>query len=577
MDRFSLKKLFGVNTQFARLILLALLPAERAAFVGLTAVKAIGVLLDLGGIALVGLWVSKLSGARAIGVIDSALKSLSPEFLSVLDNAYVIGAVTLSVFTAKGALSIFLDASVANLVSKIEHRKSKEYLELLSSLGLSGMERFQKARLFHALIEAPEAAFGQGLIAYSIVFSEIFLLASISIALMLVSPGMFLAILFIFVLIGILSSRYIGSGVSDKAKRAETSREASTNTLYDIQHNFRQIIALGKIRYFVESFSSSRWLMASNRSKVLASLALPRYFIEFGLVIGVGLLVILSTTSPGAMPPTIVIGVFIAGLFRMVAAILPLQNQLNLLRNLSQIAGEVQDLESLIGRQEVINKLAFDVECDRPVIWAKDVSFSYANDKFPIISNLSFEIPFGAMVSLEGRSGKGKSTLADLLLRLRTPTTGEIGCRSRDGAPSSTHATHQHFAYVPQRIELISGSLFENLTLEPGKLFDVSEALTEVIEIAGLTEMISGLPEGLETRIDRNSAFSGGQIQRIGFARALLSDANVLLLDEVTTGLDRETERLIVLGLEAIRGQKTIIYISHNPERMPNPDIRIRL
>lgn len=578
MKQGFLLNFVNFDLTFAKLLFKTLSRAERFRFFTLTGLKSLAVVIDLLALILVGAWVSMLSGSNSSFISTFVSKNMNFPFPDFMSSSTGIGLLTITLFLFKGVIAIFIDTQIANFVARVEARKSGEYLGAILDSGIEKLERFPKTKFVNSLVDAPAAAFSQGLIAYSIVVSESILLLAVSLTLFIVNPPLFLSVGLIFAVIGVLSSRFVGSGISQRARSAEVAKLRSGSLLYDIQHNARQILTLSKSQKFIDAFTRFRSEYAILNAKGLVSMTLPRYFVEFGLVLGVGVLVVLSTLNTASTPPTVIVGIFVAGIFRMVAALMPLQNQLNLLRKLFENSSELVILEKLA--DDVSNTVNPDLlwSTERSdVLVAENLSFSYPKSDSEVLSNLNFEIPFGAMVSIEAPSGTGKSTLADLILGLREPTSGRIGYRSKSSPEIHPAQFSTKAGYVPQRVELITGSLLENLLLEPNveevNIVDIQRAL----EKSGLADFVAGLPDGIQTRFDKQSGLSGGQIQRIGLARVLISNADVIVLDEVTSSLDKSTASEIVATIESLRGKKTIIYISHDAGSMPPPDLRIML
>lgn len=190
------------------------------------------------------------------------------------------------------------------------------------------------------------------------------------------------------------------------------------------------------------------------------------------------------------------------------------------------------------------------------------VDFSY--DTTPVIRDATFDLAFGEYVCIRGESGVGKSTLGDLLLRLITPTAGEIRIDGIALGSINLRAWRSQIGYVPQDPGLFGGSIFENITLGDPALseHDVKRALTD----AGAWTFVQALARGMHSETgDRGGRLSGGQQQRIAIARALVRKPRLLLLDEVTSSLDPSSEAEIIETLTGLRGKVTILAISHQP------------
>jgi ABC-type bacteriocin/lantibiotic exporter with double-glycine peptidase domain len=195
----------------------------------------------------------------------------------------------------------------------------------------------------------------------------------------------------------------------------------------------------------------------------------------------------------------------------------------------------------------------------------------------PLLDSISLQFPAGSKVAITGSSGAGKSTLLSALLGIHKANTGEIFL---DGVPMREyHQLHKgQVAYVPQMPILIAGSIVDNITLSPdGADVDVVR-VRELLEKLGLQDRVNELQDGLETILSPDvKLLSGGEIQRIGLARALYWKPRLLLLDEVTSALDSGTEDKIVSVIDELRGTVTIVMVSHREEPIANSDVRVIL
>ena len=198
----------------------------------------------------------------------------------------------------------------------------------------------------------------------------------------------------------------------------------------------------------------------------------------------------------------------------------------------------------------------------RQKIQIHNVSFRYQNELKTILSKVNLEIPKGAIIALVGESGGGKSTLTKLIPRFQDPTEGQVLWDGIDLRDASLDSLRKLIAVVTQETVLFNDTVRYNITY--GKP-DASEREIELAaRIAFAHDFISGLPNSYETIVgERGTFLSGGQRQRIAIARAVLSDAPVLILDEATSALDSESERLVQQALGNLLENRTAIVIAH--------------
>jgi ATP-binding cassette subfamily C protein CydC len=193
------------------------------------------------------------------------------------------------------------------------------------------------------------------------------------------------------------------------------------------------------------------------------------------------------------------------------------------------------------------------------------VRFGWTPDREPVFDGLTLDIPQGSRIALLGPSGAGKSTLAALLLRLAAPQAGRILLGGADIATLDADALRGRVAWLAQATHLFSDTIRANLMLglPPGSTADDTR-LWAALEAARIAELVRALPQGLDTWVgEAGLGFSGGQGRRLALARALLSDAPILVLDEPCAGLDAATERDFHLALNDAAAGRTVILIAH--------------
>jgi ATP-binding cassette, subfamily C, bacterial len=195
-------------------------------------------------------------------------------------------------------------------------------------------------------------------------------------------------------------------------------------------------------------------------------------------------------------------------------------------------------------------------------ITLKDVSFSHGEKL--VLDKLSLRIPANSITVIQGPSGAGKTTLLDLLVGFHKPTEGIITIGDKNIGDVNLHQWRGMIGYVPQELALFHDSVTANITLYDETV--AANQLSSATALSGVDGFLSALPQGLETDVGEfGGKLSGGQRQRIALARALVHNPKLLILDEVTSALDPETEDAIVNNIAALRGRYTIVAITHRP------------
>lgn len=238
----------------------------------------------------------------------------------------------------------------------------------------------------------------------------------------------------------------------------------------------------------------------------------------------------------------------------------------NVFARIQKFLGATEDLFEIFNEEEEdIQEHQLEQTNERfsGEIQFRDLRFAYpSRPEEEVIKGLNVSIKSKQMVALVGASGAGKSTLATLLLRLHNPTSGAIEYDGLDGQKIPLATLRSQIALVPQDIFLFGGSIRENIAY--GKPNATVEEIWEAARQANAVEFIERFPEQLETIVgERGTQLSGGQRQRIAIARALLKDPKILILDEATSSLDSESERLVQDALEKLMKGRTSIVIAH--------------
>jgi ATP-binding cassette subfamily C protein CydD len=191
-----------------------------------------------------------------------------------------------------------------------------------------------------------------------------------------------------------------------------------------------------------------------------------------------------------------------------------------------------------------------------------DVSYGYPDSEKPALSSVDLTLPAGTCTALVGRSGAGKSTLVNLLVRFLDPDSGRITANGVPIDELSVESWRENVALVPQRPYLFYGSVLENIRL--ARPDATREEIERAAELAGASEFIERLPRGYDTQIgERGVRLSGGEAQRVAIARAFLKDSPVLIMDESTSSLDPESERLIGDALVRLMRGRSVLIIAH--------------
>lgn len=242
----------------------------------------------------------------------------------------------------------------------------------------------------------------------------------------------------------------------------------------------------------------------------------------------------------------------------------------------SYLANAKRVFEFLDGEEEqytekrYASEKTFTAEPQCPAVRMEDVSFSY-DGRQPVLQNFHLDIERGKCIAIKGESGKGKSTIAKLLLGFYLIDSGKILIDGKDLNEYSLYEIREMISYVPQEPYLYNVSIEQNIGY--GRPGATHEDIVRAAKMANAHEFILQLENGYETKAgERGNRLSGGQRQRIAIARAILKDAPILILDEATSALDNKSEQLVNEALNRLMKERTTIVIAHRQSTLEHAD-----
>jgi ABC-type multidrug transport system fused ATPase/permease subunit len=261
------------------------------------------------------------------------------------------------------------------------------------------------------------------------------------------------------------------------------------------------------------------------------------------------------------------LAVFLGAATRLAPAILRIQQAVLQLKSSEAMAVQTLDLIEDLGpeapQSESVNQMSFSHSDFIPKVEINNITYTYPSSTTPSLHEVSLKIEPGQHVAIVGPSGAGKSTLVDVILGIITPDSGTVQISQHDPLEAFSKwpgAT----SYVPQNIFISTGTIRENLALGYDIQTIPETDYIRAMETAALTEYLSSLDHGLDTEVgELGVKMSGGQKQRLGIARAVISNPLLLVMDEATSSLDGESEDAITSAITSLGSRITTITIAH--------------
>ncbi len=557
---------------------LALLtPRERGIYILLVAARALVGLLDVFGILLVGV-------VAALGALQFDTSNEGPTFLGVGiprlsgDELLLLVLFVLGVFVVKAAVAIGLSRLLTAFVARIEARNATVLATHLLTGSLDEARRFSRSELQFVLTESIKWTFTGLLNNIAAIFVEGFLLLIVAVAFFAVDPvvAIFAIGYFALIVVG------MQAGIARVLRRAgEDAAEGTVTTLGalgDTLDTYREVTVLGRVDTFLERIEAARTRAARSGATLAFLGGMPRYVVETALILGVVVFVGQQLLTGQLTSGLATLGVFLAGAVRIMGAILPLQTAVAALKVNTEQSAAARALLTEIGT--TVRAVAPPAPRGVPVPDAREplvvvvegASYRYPTGDDTVLRDVSLTIPSGSFAAIIGPSGAGKTTLAELIIGLSIPATGTVRINGWD--PRSLRAAAPGLvSYVPQKPGLVSGTIADNVALGIPRRSVDRDRVRAALAKAQLLDFVDALPAGIDTTVGKQSdAFSGGQVQRIGLARALFVNPRLLVLDEATSGLDAGTEAEVSKTLRELSGELTIIVVAHRLSTVQRAD-----
>ena len=533
-------------------------------------------IFDLIGVALIGV-VGALSvygiQSKSPGIrISKFLEMFGLNNQSFQKQVAILSALAALFFICKTVISAFLLRKTLKYTSNRGALLSKKLFKNLILNDINSSHKYTHQQLVYNATNSIDQLSVGVLTSTVTLVSDLGLLISMFLGLLYFDAGISISALVIFVGIFLFSNRILNSSAIKVGKEGYEYAVKANDFLVEFFKTFRETKVRNHEKVYLEGFFDLRQKSARITSARLFFPYVPKFIIEIALVVGGILITGLQLYLTDVTHAVGVLSVFLAASTRIAPAVMRIQqNYTNLKTGLVNTKVAVEFL-NLPERDFIERKTDKTIDLFKPKIEIKDLEFKHANSDFSLVVD-SLLIAPKTQVAIVGPSGSGKTTLIDLILGIYIPSNGKVLLSGKP--PVETFVNWpMSVSYVPQEVAIVNGSIKHNVLLGLSESEYSDEEIWQVLEQVELSSFVRSLPNKLDSQVGESGArISGGQRQRLGIARALVTSPEILILDEATSALDSETEFAITNSLNRIRNKTTLVIIAHRLSTVINSDL----
>jgi ABC-type multidrug transport system fused ATPase/permease subunit len=537
--------------------------------------------MDLASIAMAGvlggLAVSGLSAQQPGDRVQGALNFLNLDSMSLQNQALILGLGISGLMVSKTIVSIFFTRRTIFFLTRRGAVLTSILISKLMAQSLQKVyERSPQQILYSLTAGVNSVTVGVLGTAVSLV-ADVSLLLIIFLGLFIVDSIVALSTFAIFGAIGLTLHKLLSARAKQIGLQQSMLSISSAEKIMEVLGSYRELVVKNRRAYYSRIIGERQLELANKTAEISFMPQIGKYVIEMTVVIGSLIICGIQFLLKDAAQAISVLSVFLVASARIAPAVLRIQQgTLGIRASLGTATPTLEMIESLGDSQEVkiiddrleTLHIGFD-----PSIEMSDVGITYPGKSVAAISEISMKVTAGNSIAIVGPSGAGKTTLVDSLLGILEPNSGRISISGK--SPLDAISTWPgSISYLPQDILISNGSIRENVSLGYPTNIVSDDLVWDALKIAKLDDYVRALPEGLNTYVgDRGTQISGGQRQRLGIARAMLTKPKLLVLDEATSALDGKTELGISEAILELHGKVTIVMIAHRLSTIRNVDV----
>lgn len=539
---------------------------------------------DLVGVAIIGL----LGGLIVNGIQSKSPGSRTSQFLELIGlSGYtfqmqiaILGTIASVVLLAKTLISMMLNRKILRYLSFRTSTISGKIISAVLKKDLIWINSHTSQEILFG-VTTGVSVITMGMVGASIaLIADTTLLFLMSIGLFLVDPIIAIATGILFGAIGALLIYFLQFRARKLGYENSMHQMQSNNDILEVLGTYREAIVRNRRDYYAKLLVDGRIKLASNSAELAFIPSIGKYVIEIAVVLGTVLLCAFQFLQYDSAHAIATLSIFMAAGSRIAPAVLRVQQgliqmgaALSSAEPTFKLIAELGDSQVFTTSSEFNSSTKVDVvhEGFEPSVEISQLSFAYPHKDRNALTNISLQVNPGEVIAFVGPSGAGKTTLADLILGVFSPTSGSISVSKVE--PLLAISTWPGaIGYVPQDTVIGIGSIAQNVALGY-PVEGHEELIAEALKKAQLENFVNELEDGINTKVgEGGNRLSGGQRQRLGIARALFTKPRIIILDEATSSLDAQTEYDLSEAINALKGEVTTFIVAHRLSTVRNAD-----
>jgi len=488
----------------------------------------------------------------------------------------IIALTTAVLFFVKTLLSIVFTRRILHYLSLKAASLSSALVAILLTKPITSLQTRSSHETLYLVTRGVELVALQILATFFVLISDAFLVLTIFILIFAVDPVTSVLALLVFGITSYILNLLLHSKASILGQRNALLNVKSNEVIMEVFQSYRELVVGNRRPFYVEKISQIRKNLAFTSAEMNFMPYISKYALEFTVILSAIVISGSQFLMNGSSSAIQTLAVFLGAGTRLAPAILRIQQSVLQIKSSETMAILTLDLFDDLGPEvspvEKVSQMSFSHTGFVPKIELNNITYTYPSKTTPSLQAISLKIEAGQHVAIVGPSGAGKSTLVDVLLGVVAPDSGSVKISEVEPLEAFSRwpgAT----SYVPQNIFISSGTIKENLALGYDPQGIPIDEYMRAMDSAALSTYLSSLNLGLDTEVGELGAkMSGGQKQRLGIARALITNPLLLVLDEATSSLDAESEDAISSAVTKLGDKVTTITIAHRLSTVINAD-----